>query len=364
MLRSFERLMSQDRGMQTQRVGTVEMAFGSSAGDRAVRLHKIDAMLARLSSVAGVTAAGAINDLPLGGAAGVSVQIRPDVGQPAGTDFAGGRYLMASGGYFTTMGIPVKRGRTFTAADDSLAPQVAVISESMARKFWPGLDPIGHTFTSMAPAPFTIVGVVADVRERRLDSDPTPQMYFPIAEVTPANVAIVVRSTLPPAALLARMQESVRSTDPTQAVYNVRMMDDVVGSSVAPRRTNTILISAFAALALLLSALGIYAVVSYRVSQRTREFGIRAALGATGGELVRLVTGEMAWVAAIGLATGVGGAWALSRVLTSMIYGVSVHDPWTFIVAPLVLLVPAVVAAVVPARRVTRVNPAEVMRSD
>jgi ABC-type antimicrobial peptide transport system permease subunit len=209
-----------------------------------------------------------------------------------------------------------------------------------------------------------IVGVVADVRERRLESDPTPQMYFPIAEVTPANVAIVVRSTLPPAALLARMRESVRAVDPTQAIYNVRTMDEVVGSSVAPRRTNTILISAFAVLALLLSAVGIYAVVSYSVSQRTREFGIRAALGATGGELVRLVTGEMAWVTAIGLAAGIAGAWALSRVLTSMIYGVSVHDPWTFIVAPLVLVVPVVVAALVPARRAARVNPVEVMRAD
>ena len=364
MLRSFERLMSQDRGMQTDGVGTIEMAFGESAGDRAVRLRKIDGILARVSAIAGVTSAGAINDLPLAGAGGISLQVRPDVGQPVGTDFAGGRYLNASGGYFTTMGIPVKRGRTFTAADDSLAPQVAVISESMARKFWPGLDPVGHTFTSMAPAPFTIVGVVADVRERGLDSDPTPQMYFPIAEVTPANVAIVVRSTLPPAVLLARMRESVRSTDPTQAIYNVRMMDDVVGSSVAPRRTNTLLISAFAVLALLLSAIGIYAVVSYGVSQRIREFGIRTALGATGGELVRLVAGEMAWVTAVGLAAGIAGAWALSRVLTSMIYGVSVHDPWTFTVAPLVLVVPVVVAALVPARRAARVNPVEVMRAE
>jgi putative ABC transport system permease protein len=340
------------------------MVFGSPAGDRAVRLHRIDAILSHISSIAGVAAAGAINDLPLGGAGGVSVQIRPDVGQPAGTDFAGGRYLMASGGYFTTMGIPVKRGRTFTAADDSLAPRVAVISESMARKFWPGVDPVGRSFTMMSPDPITIVGVVADVRERTLESDPTPQMYFPIAEQTPGNVAIVVRSTLPPAALLARMKESVRAVDPTQAIYNVRTMDEVVGNSVAPRRTNTILISAFAVLALLLSAIGIYAVVSYGVSQRIREFGIRTALGATGGELVRLVTGEMAWVTAIGLAAGIAGAWALSRVLTSMIYGVSVHDPWTFTVAPLVLVVPVVVAAVVPARRAARVNPVEVMRAE
>jgi putative ABC transport system permease protein len=364
MLKSFERLMSQDRGMQTERVGTLEMAFGRSAGDGAVLLRKVDEILSRITSIPGVTAAGAVNDLPLGGAGGISVQIRPDVVQPAGDNLVGGRYLIASSGYFATMRIPLKRGRTFTSADESLMRPVAVISESMARRFWPGLDPVGHTFTGPGADPVTIVGVVADVREGRLESDPMPQMYFPIAEHTPANAAIVARSTLPPAALLARMKESVRAVDPTQAMYNVRTMDEVVGSSVAPRRTNTILISAFAVLALLLSAIGIYAVVSYGVSQRIREFGIRTALGATGGELVRLVAGEMAWVTAIGLAAGIAGAWALSKALTSMIYGVSVHDPWTFIVAPLVLVVPVVVAALVPARRAARVNPVEVMRAE
>jgi ABC-type antimicrobial peptide transport system permease subunit len=262
------------------------------------------------------------------------------------------------------MGIPVKRGRTFTVADDSLAPPVAVISETMAAKFWPGVDPVGHTFMSMAPTPYTIVGVVGDVRELRLESDPAPQMYFPIAEVTPSNVALVVRSTLSSTALLGRMQEAVRAVDPAQATYHVRMMDEVVDISVAPRRTNTTLISAFAALALVLSAIGVYAVVSYGVSQRTREFGIRTALGARGGDLVRLVTGEMAWALAIGLTSGVAGAWALSRVLTSLIYGVSVHDPGTFAAAPVALLVPAILAALLPARRASRVNPAEVMRAD
>src|ERR1035437_6252288 len=364
MLRSFERLMTQDRGMRTERVGTLEMAFGDAAGGRTVRLRMIDGMLARIRSIPGVIDAGAINDLPLRGGGGISVQVRPDVGQPSGTGFAGGRYLMASGDYFATMGIPVKRGRTFTVADDSLAPPVAVISETMAAKFWPGVDPVGHTFMSMAPTPYTIVGVVGDVRELRLESDPAPQMYFPIAEVTPSNVALVVRSTLSSTALLGRMQEAVRAVDPAQATYHVRMMDEVVDISVAPRRTNTTLISAFAALALVLSAIGVYAVVSYGVSQRTREFGIRTALGARGGDLVRLVTGEMAWALAIGLTSGVAGAWALSRVLTSLIYGVSVHDPGTFAAAPVALLVPAILAALLPARRASRVNPAEVMRAD
>jgi ABC-type antimicrobial peptide transport system permease subunit len=164
--------------------------------------------------------------------------------------------------------------------------------------------------------------------------------------------------------LLARMREAVRSVDPAQAIFNVRTMDEVVSSSVAPRRTNTLLISAFAAIALLLSAVGIYAVVSFSVTQRWREFGIRSALGATAGGIVALVAREMAVVAVGGLVAGIGGAWALSRVLSSLIYGVSAHDPVTFLFAPVVLLVPAAIAMALPARRAARVNPAEVMRTD
>jgi ABC-type antimicrobial peptide transport system permease subunit len=189
-------------------------------------------------------------------------------------------------------------------------------------------------------------------------------MYFPIGEGSPRGVALVARSSQDPDALLARMRLAVRAIDPAQAIYNVRTMDDIVSTSVAPRRTNTLLISAFAVIALLLSAVGIYAVVSFSVAQRWREFGIRSALGASGGGIVALVAREIAGVAAIGIVTGIAGAWALSRVLTSLIYGVSVHDPMTFLFAPLVLVIPAVVATLVPAYRATRVNPAEVMRAD
>ena len=364
MVRSFGRLMSQDRGMDTERVGTLQLTFGRAAGERGARLRKLDDILARLAAIPGVISVGVVNDLPLRGAGGISVQVKPDMAQPATSEFAGGRYLLASADYFATMGIPVKRGRTFTASDDSLAPRVAIVSESMAKRFWPGVDAIGHTFTMGPPETITIVGVVADVRERKLESELTPQMYFPVAWLAPDNVAIVVRSSLPADALLARMRESVRAVDRTQPVYDVRMMDDVVSGSVAPRRANTILISLFALLALALSALGVYAVVSYSVSQRTREFGIRAALGASGMALQRLVLGEMALVLMGGVAGGVAGAWALSKVLTSMIYGVSVHDRWTFAVAPLVLVAPVLLAAIIPASRATRVNPAEVMRAD
>jgi putative ABC transport system permease protein len=363
MLKSFQRLMSLDTGMRTDRVGTLEMAFGNSSGDRAVRLRKIDGILDRLAAVPGVISAGAVNDLPLTGAGGILRQIKIDSPVVDDKGQAGGRYLMASGGYFAAMGIPVNHGRTFTTADDSLAAPVAIINEFMAKLYWPGVDPLGRTF-SFGGTPITIVGVVADVRELKLDMASSPQMYFPIAEQTPEHAAIVVKSVLLPAALLARMAEAVHAADPSQAVFNVRMMDEVVGNSVAPRRTNTILISAFAIVALLLSAVGIYAVVSQSVSQRTREFGIRSALGATGAELIRLVIGEIAWVAAIGLAAGVGGAWMAASVLKTLVYGVSVHDPWVFAIAPAALLAPAILAAIIPAGRAATVNPSDVMRAD
>ncbi|MFI5233983.1 MAG: ABC transporter permease, partial [Gemmatimonadales bacterium] len=370
MLRSFARLMSLDRGMRTNEVGTLELAFSSARGQTA-NLGKLQAMLGRMAAIPGVTSAGAINDIPLGPLGGIAVQIKVDGAAPdtpeseetiTGNKYP--RYLMASSGYFATMGIALKRGRTFTATDDSLAPPVAVISESMARMYWPGVDPIGRTFTSAAPKPITVIGIVADVRERSLEAADRIQMYFPITERTPSNVALVARGAVESDALLARMREAVRAVDPAQAIFNVRSMDDVVSTSVAPRRTNTLLISAFAAIALLLSAVGIYAVVSFSVTQRWREFGIRSALGATGGGIVALVAGEMATVAGVGLVAGVAGAWALSRVLISLIYGVSAHDPATFLVAPLVMLIPAVLATLLPARRATKVNPAEVMRAD
>ena len=366
MLRSFARLMSLDRGMQTDEVGTLELAFAGPGG-HAANLARIQTMVARMASIPGVTSAGAVNDIPLGHVGGIAVQVKVDGAAPESGPSSGEkypRYLMASAGYFATMGIALKSGRNFTAADDSLAPPVALISESMARTFWPGVDPIGRTFTSVAPKPITVIGVVADVRERTLETADLIQMYFPITEQTPSSVALVARGGPDSDALLARMREAVRAVDPTQAVFNVRTMDDIVSTSVAPRRTNTLLISAFAAIALLLSAVGIYAVVAFSVTQRWREFGIRSALGASGGGIVALVAREMAVIAGAGLIAGVAGAWALSRALSSLIYGVSVHDPMTFLLAPLVLVVPAVVATLLPASRATQVNPAEVMRAD
>lgn len=365
MLRSFSDLMSLDRGMRTDEVGTLELAF-SGTSTRAVRLGDMQSMLEHMAAIPGVASAGAINDIPLGPSAGIALQVKVDGAPEADATQTSKypRYLMASAGYFATMGIALKRGRLFTAADDSLAPPVALISESMARTFWPNVDPVGRTFTSAAPKPITVIGVVSDVRERSLEATDLLQMYFPITEQTPANVALVARGAIDSDVLLARMRDAVRAVDPAQAIFNVRSMDDVVSASVAPRRTNTLLISAFAAIALLLSAVGVYAVVAFSVTQRWREFGIRSALGASGKGIVALIAREMAGVIVVGLLAGVAGAWALSRVLTSLIYGVTVHDPATFLVAPAVMATSAAMATLLPARRVSQVNPADIMRAD
>jgi predicted permease len=366
MLRSFERIMALDSGLEKERVGTLELSFVRGTSTPAT-LARIDEILARMSATPGIEAAGVVNDLPLRGGGGISISVEL-VGRPTpkGDDVPFARWLMASPDYFRTMGIPILRGRSFATTDDSLAPRVAVINTAMAKVYWPDVDPIGRTFKAGGPndQPVTVVGIAADVREFRLESEPRPQMYFSIYAEPPERMALVARSSLPSATLLARMVDAVRAVDPTQAVYNVRMMDDVVGASVAPRRTNTLLISAFATLALLLASLGVYGVISYGIAQRSRELGIRAALGATAADLMSLVSREMLWVIGIGLLIGVAGAWALARVMTTLVYGVDTHDLTTFTIVPVVLAIAAGLATLGPAWKARRVDLVEVLRAE
>ncbi|MDQ3950952.1 MAG: ABC transporter permease, partial [Gemmatimonadota bacterium] len=366
MLRSFARLTSQDMGLDPERLATLEISFPDAAA-RAARLRTINAALERLNGQLGIQAAGVVNDLPLRGGGGLAIRVEVEGAPPV--RLTDGRLLPrllnVGGGYFKALGIPLLRGRTFTPADDSLAPRVAIINKTMAAIYMPGLDPIDRTLRLSGDSmPIRIVGVVADVREAGLDRDPPPQMFLPIDALTSRNVALVVRGTLPPRALLARLTEAVRSADPAQPVFNVRMMDEVIGKSIAPRRTNTILIATFAGLALVLSALGVYSVVAYGVTQRTREFGIRAAFGATGSDLVALVSREMFVVVAMGTVVGLAAAWGLSRLLATLLFGVEPRDPATFAIVPLLLLPPAVLATLLPALRATRVSPSEVMRGE
>ncbi|MBC7895890.1 MAG: ABC transporter permease, partial [Cytophagaceae bacterium] len=367
MLRSMQQVVSQDTGLRADRVATLELTMGGTRGGGAERLRVIYSTIERLAATPRIEAVGAVNDLPLragGGlmAIGVTADGMPN---PKSNEMRFARLLNASGGYFDALGIPILSGRRFLASDDSLAPNVAIINKTMADGLWPGVNPVGRTFHwGGDTAAITVVGIAADVREAGLEKAVSPQMYFPIDAHPPGNIAIVARGTLSEQALLARLTDAVRAVDRTQAVFNVRMMDDVVSTSVAPRRTNTVLIATFAALALVLSALGVYAVVARGVAQRSRELGIRSALGASGRDLVTLVSGEMARVVALGVLLGLGGAWALARLIASLLYGVDVHDQATFVAVPLLLGVSAAAAVMIPALRAVRVSPTEVLRAD
>ncbi len=340
MLRSFQRLLRTDSGMNVEHVGTVQLAFPKGTAPATKRVT-LDAIIDLLERTPGVTAAGVINNLPLSGGGGILLSITADGEPKPGDDtFSGAEDLVVTPDYFRAMGIRLLAGRTFAAGDDSNAAPVAIVSASVAAADWPGTSPLGRTFDDGAGR-YTVVGVVSDVHDQELGRNPLPEMYFPISQQVLPNVAVVARGSLAPEALLATIRTAVQRIDPSQAVFGERMMADVLGQSLAPRRTNTLLISIFAALAFILAAVGVAAVVSHGVARRHRELGIRAALGASGSNLLTLLSREMALVAVIGIGAGLAGAWALARVLSSLIYGVSIHDPVTFVAVPVLLLLAA-----------------------
>lgn len=364
MLRSFSTLMQRDPGLISEHVGSLEMTVGATVSNRGARVQLLKDIMRRLSETPGIESVGAVNDLPLNGQGGISVGVKvPGAPKPKSGRPPFARYLFASTDYFATMGISLVRGRIFPPTDDSLSLPTAVVSEQMVKTYWPEAEPIGSKFT-LGNQEYTVIGIVADVREYRLESDPAPQMYLNLSAIAPSRYSIVARSTLPDRELLARMTNAVRMSDRTQAVYNLRMMDDVISASVAPRRANTMLIVSFAVLALLLASVGVFAVVAHGVSHRSRELGIRSALGATGSSLVSLLAREMVLVTIAGTLVGLGGAWALARTLESLVYGIEVHDTVTFVLVPLALLIPTAFATLIPARRALKVNPSEVMRGD
>ncbi len=361
MLRSFERLLATDVGFAADRVATLELSFVRDV-TLAQRSARLDAIAERLRAEPGVVAAGTVNDLPLRGGGGIGIRITVE-GAPESAGQRFPRMLVASDGYFETMGITLRRGRTFTPRDGADSVAVAVISEAMAKAYWPDRDPIGRTFLFGGRQTYRVIGIVADVREAGVEREPGPQMYFPMKSNIGQNAAVVARGANGPS-LLAAMSRAVRAVDPSQAIYNVRMMDEVIGASTRSRRANTLLIGAFGALGLLIAAVGVYAVLSNLVTQRAREFGIRTALGASPRDVLALVGREVVLVAAVGLAVGTGAAWAAARVMTSLVYGVEVRDAVTFVAAPAALLLATMVAAAGPIRCAMRVEAGTVMRAD
>jgi predicted permease len=367
MLRSLQALLATDAGVRPEAVATLELTLPRATYATAAARHRFyEDVLARLRAMPGVEGAAVVNELPLRGKASIAISVRAEGEAEVPPDemrFA--QLLHASPDYFRTLGIPIRRGGNFTVPADSARPEV-IVNETLARALWPGQDPVGRRLGGLhpgAPAP-TVVGVVGDVRAGSLESEVGGQMYYAFEASPPNNAAILARGTLEPRVLAARLQAAVRAVDPSQAVYNVRPMEEVIAGAIAPRRANTMLITIFGVVAVALAAVGVYGVIAYGVSRRTREIGIRVALGARRGDVLALVAREGVLLAVAGVALGVAGAWALRRVVASLLYGIAPSDPPTFLAAALALLLVALLATLLPARQALRVDPARTMRTE
>jgi putative ABC transport system permease protein len=270
--------------------------------------------------------------------------------------------------YFGTMGIQLVEGRTFEEGRDRVdSPCVVVVGESVARKFWPGEGALGKRLTPGIPENpedwCQVVGVVKDVRQRELAAEPTPLAYLTYAQAgffAPRH--LVVKTEGDPLALAGTVRKTVWEVDRDQPVSNVSTMEGVLSESIARQRFSTLLFGVFAGVALVLAAVGIYGVMSYSMAQRTREIGIRMALGAQRRDVLKLAVGQGLRLVVIGVAVGLAGALALSRVMTSLLYGISAPDPLTLVTISVVLVAVALLASYIPARRATRVDPLIALR--
>jgi len=328
------------------------------------------ALLDSLQATAGVRGAAVSSGIPFGAG---NYTTSPVIAQgsvlPPGTP-AAIDWRMVSGSYFKTMSIPLLRGRSFTDGDGIDSPPVAIVSQDTAKKLWGDSDPIGRTFYRAADANktmFTVVGIVADVRNTALNQQ-SPALYYPLAwRVGLARPKVVVmdvvaRTEGSPNALVPTLRQKVLELDSEIPLANVRTMEEWISNSAAQPRLNARLLTLFAAMALLIAAIGIYAVLAYSVTQRTREIGLRMALGAQPGGVLRLVVGEGMRVGLIGIGAGLLGALAISRVMSSLVYGVPVRDPGTFAGVAIALTMVALAACFVPARRASKVDPMVALR--
>jgi ABC-type antimicrobial peptide transport system permease subunit len=332
-----------------------------SAEEERQRLFQ-EQLLDQLGELPGVSAAGTISLLPLrGDGPDGTFFINNNPAKSGSADFR-----LASAGYFAAMGIPVRRGRTFDRSDQPNSPPAALISESMAGKYWPNENPIGQTiqFGNMDGdlRLLHVVGVVGDVHDRGVDTATSPTVYANSRQRPPSSsMSVVVSARVAPAALVTSMRQVVRSLD-SQLPVNFKTLDQVFSSSLDQRRFSMVIFSVFGAVALLLAAMGIYGVTSYAVAQRTQEIGIRMALGARMSDVLKLVLRSGMSLALIGAALGVAGAFATTRVMSSLLFGVAPTDLATFTAVVVVLVVVAFVACYIPARRATKVDPLVALR--
>lgn len=366
MLRSFMRLVGTDPGFNADNLLTMNLILPAAKyKDEPQRAAFYTELVRRLGAMPGVESAAAVNYLPLGGSNSSDTFLVEGLPEPPpGQEFVG-RYRVCTPDYFRTMGIPVLKGRSFTEQDRSGATPVVIVNETLARKYWPGADPIGKRMRFTGPidkSPWIqVVGVVKDVKHE-LNLPVTEDYYLPHAQDPWNAMVLVAKTKVDPLALAAVAREEVRAMDKDQPVFDVRTMREVRALSLALYSFSSIMLTVFGGVALLLAAIGIYGVMFYAVTQRTQEIGIRMALGARARDVVRLVLRNGMGLALIGVAVGLAGAFGLTRLLRSLLVGVEPTDAITFSVVTAILLLIALVACYIPARRATKVDPLVALR--
>jgi predicted permease len=366
LLKTMANLTQQDTGYQSAGVLTMNFSLPASRyADDAARRRFLDAALERVRALPGVRAAAGSHNLPLEGWTAGTGFWRAERAQPAVGDMPVTQVVVATDGFFASFGIPLKRGATFAPAYDQNAPLVAVVNETLARTHFPGEDALGKLLRVQwgdGDPVYRIVGIAGDTRHAGLKDEPRPMVYLSMAQLPGGYVNLIVRTPGQAMALAPSVLREIQKMDAGLAVADVRPMEELRTRAVGEPRFQAVLLSAFAGLALLLAALGIFGVLMESVRQRLREFGIRLALGAQAGDLTRMVVRQSLLLVAAGLLIGLPVSLAATRLLKSQVYGVSITDPATFLIVCVVLGLVGLSAALLPVRRALRVDPASALR--
>jgi putative ABC transport system permease protein len=367
MVRSFYEMMSADVGLRPDGVLTLKLSLPRAGyAEDAQRASFYEQLVSRVRALPGVASAAAINFVPMDRSGNMSSQFSVD-GRPAPPPDRRPHadHNVVTPGYFEAVGTPILRGRAFDERDDERAPKVCIVNAVLARHMFPGEEPVGRRIRiSDDDGPVEIVGVAADVKNEDMEQEAEWAFYFPHRQEPWGTMALVVRAGegATAAGLVPAVRGEVKALDASLPVYNVRTMRDVVDEAVSPKRLTMFLLAFFAVGALVLAAVGLYAVMSYAVAQRRHEIGIRLALGAQGRDILRLVLSQGLVLTLVGLALGLAGALAVTRVMASILYGVSATDPLVFGGVALVLAAAALLACFIPARRATKVDPMIALR--
>lgn len=367
LLTSFSRLSRVDPGFRSSGLWTLQTALPRSKyadGVQATALYR--RLLERLAATPGITAAGAVDPLPFGGE-GWSGTYAID-GRPLEPTDPGphAEYARVTPDYFRAMAVPLQAGRFFSDGDAAQAPKVVIVDERLARRDWPGQDAVGKRILigGTGGDSAEVIGVVGHVRSAALEEEGEPQLYLPVFQDPGRALGIVISTRGNSSAMAGTVRETVRTVDPDVPTGSLRPMDALIASATSGQRFQVSLIALFALAALLLAAIGLSGVLAQMVASRTREIGIRRALGASGQDVLALVLGRGLSLAGLGIAVGLPGAWATTRVLKSLLFGITPTDPATFGAVALILLAASVVAALVPAWRALRVTPFVALRQE